>query len=91
LLLTGSPSKADEDDHSYLPPWMRSEYAPAGSSNEKADPPAAAQPAVANAQLVKAAEPPSSNLTARVKEVKAKVATFVSNLFSKSVHLAKGE
>jgi hypothetical protein len=90
LLLTGTPGRADEDDHSYLPPWMRNETAAAGDRDEKGAR-AQAQPPVAEAQLVKVTETPSSNFAAKVTQAKAKVANFVSNLFNKSISFAKGE
>jgi hypothetical protein len=95
LLLTGTSSRADEDDHSYLPPWMRNEAAAAAGPDEKADPAklarAEAQPPAAAAQLVKVTEPPSSNFAAKVTQAKAKVTSFVSNLFHKSMSFARGE
>jgi hypothetical protein len=95
LLLTGTSSRADGDDHSYLPPWMRNEANAAADRDEKAGPATAArdeaQPPVAEAQLVRIPEPPSSNFAARVTQAKAKVTKFVSNLFSKSVSFIKGE
>jgi hypothetical protein len=95
LVLTGNSSSADQDDHSYLPPWMRNEAAAAADRGEKADPakPARddAQPGVAQAQLVKVTEPPSSNFAARVTQAKTKVTSFVSSLFHKSISFVKGE
>jgi hypothetical protein len=95
LTLTGTSSRADEDDHSYLPPWMRNEVAAAADHGQKADPAKAtrneAQPAVAEAQVVKVAEPPSPDFAAKVKQAKTKVTTFVSDLFHKSVSFVKGE
>ncbi len=95
LLFTGSSSRADEDDHSYLPPWMRDEVAAAGNRNEKVNLPNAprdeAQAPAAEAQLVRIAEPPSSNFGARITHAKAKVVKLVSNLFSKSARFVKGE
>jgi hypothetical protein len=74
---------------------MLEEANAAADRNEKADPPKAArdeaQPPAAQAQLVKITEPPSSNFTARITQAKAKVAKFVSNLFSKSMSFARGE
>jgi hypothetical protein len=95
LLLTGTSSRADGDDHSYLPPWMRNEAAAAADRDEKVDPakpaPNEAQPSVAEAQLVRITEPPSSNFAAKVKQAKAKVTNFVSTIFKKSMSFARGE
>jgi hypothetical protein len=95
VLLAATPSRADSDDHSYLPPWMRSEANAAADRSEKTDPPKAArdeaQAPVADAQLIKIAEPPPSNFTARITQAKAKVTKFVSNLFSSSMSFARGE
>ena len=95
LLLAETSARADSDDHSYLPPWMREEVNAAADRNQKADLPKAAQNEVqhpaAEAHFVKITEAPSSNFTARVTQAKAKVAKFVSNLFSKSMSLARGE
>jgi hypothetical protein len=95
LLLTKTASRADDDDHSYLPPWMRGESAAARASEIKVDPAKGpspeAQPPMAEAQLVRITEPPSPSFAAKVTQAKAKVAKFVSNLFNKSINFAKGE
>jgi len=95
LLLTGTRSRADSDDHSYLPPWMREEANAPADRNERAGLPKTAQngaqPPAAEAQLVKITEPPSSNFTARVTQAKAKVVKFVSRLFSEPMSFARGD
>jgi hypothetical protein len=95
LLFTGTASRADGDDHSYLPPWMRNEANGVGDRDEKADLAKAARdetrPLVAEAQLIRTTEPPSSSFSARVRQARAKVTKFVGNLFSKSVNFVKGE
>jgi hypothetical protein len=74
---------------------MRNEVATAADRNDKVGPakaaPEAAQSPVAQAQLVKITEPPSSNFGTKVTQASAKVTRFVSNLFHKSISFAKGE
>jgi hypothetical protein len=95
LVLTGTSARADQDDHSYLPPWMRNEATAGADRSEKADAAKTArdeaQPALAKAQLVKVTEPPSSNFAARITKAKTKVSAFVTNVFQGTISFVKGE
>jgi hypothetical protein len=84
-----SSKAADRADHSYLPPWMLDETGAIKKVDERV-----AQPIVPPAQDAQPAKPNEANsadLTAKATRAKNSVASYVSNLFRRSVHFAMGE
>jgi multidrug resistance efflux pump len=94
LLAIGSSNAADNDDHSYLPPWMLSVRGETGQAGEKADPQPSprtgVQPEGTEAQSAET-ERRQAGLNAKASEVKARLAGFVGNLFRRSIRFATGE
>jgi hypothetical protein len=96
VLYAPSCNAADNDDHSYLPPWMLSDSGAAVKADEKAEPPRVprardVQPARAEAQLVRTNESNAPSLTVKATQVKTKVVGIVSNFFQRSLRFASGE
>ncbi|MGO9483712.1 MAG: hypothetical protein ACLPX9_03875 [Rhodomicrobium sp.] len=103
LLRIGSSSAADQDDHSYLPPWMLDESGAVRKVDEKGNPPkpwrltvvqtakTEERPVKAEEQPVKAGEPDTTGVTAKATQIKTKVVVYVSDLFKRSLRFAWGE
>ncbi|MGO9171839.1 MAG: hypothetical protein ACLP7P_07720 [Rhodomicrobium sp.] len=95
LFSIGSPSIADGDDHSYLPPWMLDESG-AIKADEKVGRPRApliveVQPAKVEVSPVTPDKPNSPDLTAKATQASSRVVGFVSNLFRRSIRFTMGE
>ncbi len=98
LFFIGSPSVADGDDHSYLPPWMLDESG-AVKADEKVGRPRApliveVQPAKVEVSPVSPMtpdKPDSPDLTAKATQASSRVVGFVSNLFRRSIRFTMGE
>jgi hypothetical protein len=96
LLFTQSSNAADQDDHSYLPPWMLNESGAVVNVDDKAaspkTPPGDSVPQItAEAQRAVSGTQDSANLTAKAAQVSSRVVGFVHNIFRRSILLATGD
>jgi hypothetical protein len=107
VLCVPGRAAADQDDHSYLPPWMLAPTGTVRKANDKAAQSAmararAARPVKANAQPAEAEaeaevaktngpDAEASGLTARAMQMKTKAVGFVSGILQRSFSFAGGE